>query len=285
MNLNIIKNDMDTNLLKIFITVAENGSLSAAAKTLNYVQSNVTARVHQLENNLNTQLFHRKPRGVILTKTGEKLLTHAKDIMERIEAAENDIRFMENGSGHIRIASTESNSAIRLSTILTKLHQKFPQINIELFTGHSEHVTEMVIDHKADVGYISGHPTHPELEVIQEINEKMLLIEPISEKVPNVIVAFKKGCTYRKTMEKWMKQSGQHNFRIMEFGSLETIIGCVSAGMGRTILPEKVIERISSSAIRISPLEETLGIIPTCLIKRKDFNDEIYKHLITIFEF
>lgn len=61
---------MESNELRIFRTVAQTGSITKAAKALGYVQSNVTARIQQLESDLNTQLFYRQ-RGMILTPTGE----------------------------------------------------------------------------------------------------------------------------------------------------------------------------------------------------------------------
>lgn len=55
---------VDTGLLKVFLAVAEEGSISKAAQSLNYVQSNVTARIQQLEQELKTPLFYRHSRGL-----------------------------------------------------------------------------------------------------------------------------------------------------------------------------------------------------------------------------
>lgn len=62
---------MESNELRIFKAVAEEGSITKAASTLGYVQSNVTARIKQLESELKTQLFYRQ-RGMILTPTDRK---------------------------------------------------------------------------------------------------------------------------------------------------------------------------------------------------------------------
>ena len=59
---------MDSNLLKVFLAVSNNKSISLAAKELKCAQSNVTSRIKQLEKNLGFSLFHRVPKGVILTK-------------------------------------------------------------------------------------------------------------------------------------------------------------------------------------------------------------------------
>ncbi|MGB5919723.1 LysR family transcriptional regulator, partial [Arcobacter sp.] len=64
---------MDSNLLKVFIAVANTKSISLGAKELNFTQSNVTLRIKQLEKGLGYELFHRTNRGVVLTLAGEKL--------------------------------------------------------------------------------------------------------------------------------------------------------------------------------------------------------------------
>lgn len=62
---------MDSNLLKVFIAVANTNSISQAAKELEFTQSNVTLRIKQLEKNVGYSLFHRTNRGVILTNEGK----------------------------------------------------------------------------------------------------------------------------------------------------------------------------------------------------------------------
>jgi len=61
---------MDSNLLRVFVEVAKEQSISKAATNLNFAQSNVTSRIKQLEKSINTLLFHRVPKGVVLSKEG-----------------------------------------------------------------------------------------------------------------------------------------------------------------------------------------------------------------------
>ncbi|MCD8492389.1 MAG: LysR family transcriptional regulator [Geovibrio sp.] len=69
---------MDLNELKIFLEVYRTGTISSAAEKLNTVQSNVTARLKKLEDELNVSLFYRKSRGVEITSDGKRLLPYAK---------------------------------------------------------------------------------------------------------------------------------------------------------------------------------------------------------------
>ncbi len=83
---------MDSNLLKVFITVKNEKSISNAAKSLGFTQSNITSRIKQLEKNLAYSLFHRTNRGVVLTNEGEKLYPFAVDIVKKVEEATSQMR-------------------------------------------------------------------------------------------------------------------------------------------------------------------------------------------------
>ena len=78
---------MESALLKVFVAVANKKSISLGASLLNFTQSNVTLRIKQLEKVINYSLFHRTPKGVILTKEGERLYPYAVDIVKKTEEA------------------------------------------------------------------------------------------------------------------------------------------------------------------------------------------------------
>ncbi len=71
---------MDSNLLKIFVAVAKKNSISLGAKKLKFTQTNVSLRIKQLEKNLGFDLFHRIPKGVLLTKEGEKRINRGINV-------------------------------------------------------------------------------------------------------------------------------------------------------------------------------------------------------------
>ena len=79
---------MESGDLKIFQAVARKGSISKAAESLHYVQSNVTNRIQQLERLLQTQLFYRTNRGMTLTPAGENLLKDADRILQLLHEAQ-----------------------------------------------------------------------------------------------------------------------------------------------------------------------------------------------------
>ena len=94
---------MDLQALRFFRTVAKAGSISRAARELNYAQSNLTTKIRQLEAELQTRLFYRHSRGVALTDKGKILLSYADQILRLIDEAQQAIGDHENPRGPLLI--------------------------------------------------------------------------------------------------------------------------------------------------------------------------------------
>ncbi|WP_321314767.1 LysR family transcriptional regulator [Halarcobacter sp.] len=269
---------MDSNLLKIFVVVADKKSISLAAQNLGFAQSNVTSRIKQLEKNIGHTLFHRIPKGVKLTVEGEKLYPHAKEIIKKIENTILEMKTLEE-QPLLRIGSTESNAATRISSFLVKLHKDFPNMELELITGTTDTITKKLLDFELDIAFISDIPKNTELHVLNIFKEKIVLLEPKIGNIPNVILTFKKGCAYNEYLHKHYSENGICSHRNFEFGSLETILSCVEAGMGRTLLPITVIEKLGfKNKLKIIEIDE-LNDIPTTLVCRKDCMPKIAPYL------
>jgi DNA-binding transcriptional LysR family regulator len=120
-----------TTRLKIFSTVAKEGSITKAAQQLDYVQSNVTSRIHQLETELGTSLFYRHSRGVSLTSAGEILLQYANKVLHLCAEAEKAVRDNATPHGPLRIGSMETTAAIRLPAVLAAYHRLYPEVHLK----------------------------------------------------------------------------------------------------------------------------------------------------------
>lgn len=270
--------DMDSNLLKIFVSVADNKSISLAALELGFAQSNVTSRIKQLEKNLGHNLFHRVPKGVKLTIEGERLYPHAREIVKKIENTILEMKSLEE-QPILRIGSTESNAATRISGFLLKLHKKFPNMQLELITGTTNDITKQLLDYKIDIAFISDKPKNSELLILNEFKEKIVLLEPKTGKIPDVILTFKKGCTYNEYLHNHYSNNGICSHRNFEFGSLDTILSCIEAGMGRTLLPLNVVKKLGfEDKLKIVEIKE-LEDIPTTLVCKKDCIPKIASYL------
>ncbi len=270
---------MDSNLLKVFIAVSNNKSISLGAKELGFTQSNVTLRIKQLEKNLGYALFHRIPKGVILTEEGEKLYKHAVDIVRRVEDAILDMQDATEQKKLI-VGSTDCNAAVRISSFITKLHEDHPNIQLELLTGTTRDVTKMILDYKVDIAFISGEPKHDDLLVLKKYEEEIAILEEMEGNSQNIILSFKEGCAYDDFLKNYYQEKGEIVEKSLAFGSLETILACVKVGMGKTLLPTNLVDKLGySEEIKITKLDKKTAYIPTCLVCRKDYIPKISEYL------
>lgn len=270
---------MDSNLLKIFISVANNKSISLGANELGFAQSNVTSRIKQLEKSLDCTLFHRVPKGVILTNEGERLYKHAVEIVKKVEVAISDIQNQQHQKKLI-VGSTDCNAAVRISSFLMKLHEDFPKMQMELLTGTTRDMIQLILNYKVDIAFVSGEPKDDELIVLKKYEEEIAILEPKEENTPNVILSFKEGCAYDEFLKNYYQKKGENIEKSLSFGSLETILACVKSGMGKTLLPTNLVEKLGFiNDVKITKLDKKTAYIPTCLVCRKDYVPKIALYL------
>jgi len=110
---------MDASDLRIFEAVARLGGMNRAAAELHTVQSNVTARIRLLEEELGAPLFTRHSRGVALTPAGERLLPYAQRVRHLLDDARRAVVDDGRPKGRLTIGSLETTAALRLAPVLS----------------------------------------------------------------------------------------------------------------------------------------------------------------------
>jgi LysR family transcriptional regulator, cell division regulator len=270
---------MDLHALKVFQSVAQMGSISSAARELNYAQSNITTKIQQLENHLQTTLFYRHNRGTTLTSKGKMLLTYADKIFQLIEETSKVMKDDRTPKGPLIIGSMETTAAVRLPSLLSKYHHAYPDVDLTLKTGPTEQNIQGVLQYELDGAFVAGPINHPELIQKKVIEEELVLItdtiHPSMSSIKDIqtrtLLVFPTGCSYRAQLEQWLHQEGITPNKIMEFGTLETIIGCVSAGLGISMLPYAVIEKyVQAGTLRYHSIPNPYAKVETVFIHRKD---------------
>ncbi|PTX46437.1 LysR family transcriptional regulator [Allosediminivita pacifica] len=152
---------MDWDKLRIFHAVADAGSLTHAGEVLHLSQSAVSRQIRALEEHLDTNLFHRHARGLILTEQGELLFDATRSMVKRIDAATARIRDSEEEVfGELRVTTTFGFGSLWLAPRLPKLYEQFPELNIDLL------LDERVLDlpmREADVAIRMKEPSQADL--------------------------------------------------------------------------------------------------------------------------
>lgn len=271
---------MDIHDLKIFATAARLGSITKAAKALFTVQSNVTARIRMLEEELGVRLFHRNHNGITLAPKGLELLPYAQRTLALVEEAREAVSDKKEVNGILRIGSLHSTASVRLPRLLKDYIVRYNKVDLAVETGTAAELTEKVLDHRIDGAFVGGPIQHHELKSIPAFVEELVIATPIHYRsveqylaagpIPKVLV-FKAGCCYRQVMERYFSRAGIELLNEMEFGTLDGIVGCVGAGLGITMLPRLVFAQSAlRKQIRIHKLPQNVGRVETLFITRRD---------------
>ncbi|OYQ32377.1 hypothetical protein CHU95_16370 [Niveispirillum lacus] len=274
---------MDSTDLSYFLAVVEEGGITAAARRLNCVQSNVTARIRSLEAALGVTLFHRNGRGVVPTRAGERLLPHARQVVAALRAARDSLRDLlhpDRPGGRLAIGSMETTAACRLPPVLAAYHAAFPDVELSLRTGPTITLTEEVLSYRLDMALVSGPVDHPDLMVADVGVEQMVMVAGVqaTDEWPAMLykpglsaLCFRRGCAYRERLESLLAGLGARQPRLHEFGTLEGIIGGVAAGIGVSLLPLAAVDRSPlRSSLSIQTVPAPWAVAPTQLIHRRD---------------
>src|SRR5476649_2869493 len=249
-------NVMDLSALRIFKAVAEEGGVTQAAARLHRVQSNVSARLTQLEESLGVTLFHRSGRRLLITAEGSRLLEYADRLLQLAGEAEAAMRGDQQPSGKLRIGAMETTAAARLPLVLAAFHRAHPQVDLLLDTGPTDYLLQGVLQHRLDVALVAAPVTRPELQQIEVFEEELVL---------------RAGCSYRRRLESWFAEAGVATTRVSEFGTFEAIIGCVAAGMGVALMPREVLrQRQLAKSIQVHALPPSVALVKTVLVWRRD---------------
>lgn len=241
---------MDISQLRMFKTVAEQGSIIQASKLLHCVPSNITNRIKLLENELGVALFIRKGRGLVISPSGELLLDYANKILGFCQEARRALDPASEPSGKLKVGAIESAATGRLPAVLAKFHHRHPMVQMQFSTGTWQQLVSDVADHKLDCAIIAINTEHPDIAYMEIYKEPVVLIaSPMIGEISTPedledkhIYMWPQGCPYRQSLERWLNEC-QVPMKITNIASYGTILGCINSGAGVSLVPTGIFEQ------------------------------------------
>ena len=253
---------MELRQLAAFQEVARCASFSQAAVRLGYVQSSVSAQVQALERELDTRLFDRLGRRVVLTAAGSALLAHADRMLQLADEARHAVASTRAADGElvgsIAISAPESLLTYRLPPLLSRFRARCPRVDIAIrptAVGRLRpEVRRAVNEGSVDIAFVLDAPLEIAGLMIEHLEpEPISLIAPPNHRLagrrmvaPRDLAgealllpeAPDQGCAYRRQFEQQLGRVGVSPGETLEFASIEAVKQCVIAGMGLSVLPE-----------------------------------------------
>ena len=242
------------------------------------VQSNVTTRIRQLEEDIGVALFIREGKRLHLSPAGQVLLDYAGRLLTLAEEARNAVQD-PRPRGIFRLGAMESTAAVRLPGPVSEYHRRYPEVEFELRTGNPPTLSKAILAGELDAALVTLPIADALFEKVAVFKEDTVIVSAAGapaigkgkrQYIPRTIIAFEHGCPHRKRLEDWYAKQDQMPERTIELGSYHAMLGCVAAGMGVALLPKSVLTTFPESRrLRVHQLPPGENTLDTYLIWRK----------------
>lgn len=246
----------DPTSLRLFIAACEEGSFARAAERESMVPSAVSKRITELEETVGAALLYRHPKGLEPTPAGMCLLSHARQVLDRLTRLSADLsQFASGERGHIRICANRSSIIQFLPDDLGRFSRTFAQIDIELEERTSEQVLQAVLGNQCDLGIGAGLSAAREqgLLVRDYRQDQLVLVVPrehplatreslwFAETLADHHIALDRSSPLHRTLEQAARAAGQAIRYGIHVQSFDAVCRMVQAGLGIAVLPHRSI--------------------------------------------
>lgn len=244
--------------LNVFVTVAEKKSFSRAAENLHMTQPAVSQYIRSLEETMNVRLLERTNKYVRLTKAGEIVYHHAKEIVGlygRMNHLVNDLS--HEASGQLSIGASYTFGEYVLPHILARLLENYPRIQPDVTIGNTAEIAELIMSRQLDVGIVEGRfKENRQLTTQAFAEDRMILVasadHPLSIKTTAIEwkelseqtwIIREEGSGTREAVEAVFERYALTPVRTMQFSSTQPIKEAVEAGLGISLLSEWAVQK------------------------------------------
>lgn len=256
---------MLNNNLRVFIAVAEKGSITETANDLFISQPAVSKSIKILEDELHLKLFFRdKRKGLILTDAGKKVLLLARQMAE-LENRIYQTAFRENNflGGKVKIASMPILTSVILAQVFHDFKQKYPYVTVELIEGSSAEICKAVEEHQVDFGLTASPFNDLDVEFLFQdhmvaINNNELNVDDeinLSDSSHSFLLCKAGQETVMEALRK-KKIYLEHTLAVQQ---AETVIKLVEKGNGIGVISQLVLSATPNSLLKY-PIKPSIDI-------------------------
>jgi DNA-binding transcriptional LysR family regulator len=240
---------LNLDQLRAFVEVVERGSFTAAAKELNLSQPAVTHQVHELEKRFKVPLIERLGKRAYLTQAGERLIEHARQLLDEDARAHSSMRrFDKEWGGRVRIGTSATVLMYALPPILQKLKTDHPQLEIHLKAGLTKTTLKLLKVNTLDLGLCALPVEDQAFETVGLFDDDLVAILPAAlGQIPKKVTpAFLAKCplilgneesALRQSVTEWLARAGTPPKPVMTFDNVEAIKSLVAVGLGASVVP------------------------------------------------
>ncbi len=257
---------MDRKQLRTLLAVVEQRSFSGAARTLGTVQSNVSAHVARLEQELDVELIDRST--TTATPEGELVVERARRIESEFEALEADVASMRDTvSGEVRLGAIGTTARWIVPPLINALGADHPGVHVVVLDASTSSLVLGLTSNRLDVGIVNLPVEEPELRVEPLFDEDRLLIAPdghplrdhesvaLEELAEHELLLEVPGTGFRDVLDRQLAERGIRLRPRAEFDGMRLLTSLAFGGFGAGIVPASAVPDNLSGPWRAIPVE------------------------------
>lgn len=229
--------DIDTRLLRSFLTVSAERSFSRAAMRLGCSQATMSQRIAQLEALLGVALFQRDYHDVVPTPSGTELLAQAQRV---VDAHDGFVGFARRGqvAGSVRLGIAEDYVLPLLPRLLGTLRHRLPAVELSVVTGLSRQLRQQVDARSLDIAVVTLTANLPKAMTLAEPQLCWVSAPEFRHDTggPLPLAVFPEGCAFRATAERLLSEAGLAHRAALVSSSGQVIHAAVAAGLAVTVM-------------------------------------------------
>jgi len=265
---------MDIRQLELFLAVMDSSSVTRAAERVHLSPGAVSLQLHNLADELHTELFARSGKRLIPTPAALRLAEHASTVIKQVRRIEQE--FENDPSTDTRpfhFATGVTTLVYRLGRPLRLLRKRYPKTEIRVTVGVTEEITAGLIDRRFDLGLITLPVSEEHLNILPLFEEELLLLRPsptpvrgghvgsmrASELAGVPFLLYPKQSNMRSIIDQFFEKMGVTPRVLMEADDTEAIKRLVESGFGYSILPEFSLRGISTGADAVNRPRDSHG--------------------------
>jgi DNA-binding transcriptional LysR family regulator len=246
---------LDSRKLRIFYAVAQQGSFTRAAESLQMAQSAVSIAVKKLEQQLDLLLFQRQDRQISLTSEGRVLLGHAEKVLATLDQAQLEMDELRGlRKGEVRIGIPSMLGSYYFPELLMAFKQRYPALKLRVEEAGTRDIQRMIAEGELDLGIIVRDQLPEHLEAELFLREEMVVCVPhdhpfaersqisFDEFFAEPLVLFKPGYFHREYIDRLAQRSGNQLQIEFETNLIPLIRSIVCKGFGITTFLRMVVD-------------------------------------------
>lgn len=274
---------------EVFLKVVDTGNFTKAGENLGLTQSGVSHNISALESELGIILLNRGRNGVSLTDAGKRIIGHMRNIVSESEQIkQKTAAILGIEMGKIKIGSFPSTSAKLLPGIISYFKSRYEGIELELYEGSYDEITEWVENGVIDIGFVSLPVKR--LETIPLLKDNLVVLLPsdhpfrehksltIEQLLQEPFIMPKAGCEVL-VKERFQSNGLQPNIHF-EVEDNQTIISMVQEGLGLTVIPQLTLPNWLTQVSTVELVPETYRTIGLAVKSRKDCTPAVKEFII-----